>query len=358
MSYNFHSSDQPDPDDILLLGARDIHGLLEGRESEILDIVADAYRHHARGNTSLPHSLFLRFPGNDENRIIALPAHLGSGRKQSAGIKWIASFPKNIENGLDRASAIIILNSMVTGRPKAVMEGSIISAKRTAASAALAASLLQNQEISAASMIGGGVINLEIVRFLRLMFPALATLYIYDLDRNRALQYKAQSEEQFPAMKVIIVRTIDEALGSASLISFATTSREPHIRDLSMCPPGSVLLHISLRDIAPELILTSDNIVDDVDHVCRAQTSVHLAEQMSGSRALIRGTLGDILLHRCAPRCDDSKRVIFSPFGLGILDIAIGEHLLEQALARQIGVRFPFFASPRKPAATVADRTA
>lgn len=180
MSYNLNYSDWLDPDNILLLGAGDIHGLLEGQESEILDIVADAYRHHARGETSLPHSLFLRFPGNDENRIIALPAHLGTGATQSAGIKWIASFPQNIENGLDRASAIIVLNSMVTGRPKAVMEGSIISAKRTAASAALAARFLQNQEISVASIIGCGVINMEIVRFLRLIFPTLITLYIYD----------------------------------------------------------------------------------------------------------------------------------------------------------------------------------
>lgn len=358
MSRNVNHSDA-NPDDILLLGAQDIQGLFEGQESEILDIIADAYRHHARGDTSLPHSLFLKFPGNDKDRIIALPAYLGTGETQAAGIKWISSFPKNIDNGIDRASAIIILNSMVTGRPKAVMEGSIVSAKRTAASAALGARLLQNQKVTAASMIGCGVINMEIARFLRAVFPALVTLYIYDLDRDRALRFKARSEAEFPGLKAVAVGTIGEALQSSSLISFATTSGTPHIHDLSMCPPGTVVLHISLRDIAPELILKSDNIADDIDHVCRAQTSVHLAEQLSGGRAFIRGTIGDILIGKCAPRRDDGGIVIFSPFGLGILDIALSEHLLRQALTKRIGTLFPFFVpSAWKPAESGASGTA
>lgn len=356
MSRNVNHSDAG-PDNILLLGAKDIHGLLEGQESEILEIVAGAYRHHARGETSLPHSLFLRFPGNERDRIIALPAHLGTGAKQTAGIKWISSFPGNIDNGIDRASAIIVLNSMVTGRPKAVMEGSIVSAKRTAASAVLGARLLRNQETLAASMIGCGVINMEIARFLRAVFPSLATLYIYDLDRNRALRFREQSEAQFPGLKAIAVDTVNEALRSSSLISFATTSGKPHIHDLSMCAPGSVVLHISLRDIAPELILKSDNIVDDVDHVCRAQTSIHLAEQLSGDRSFVRGTIGDILIEKCAPRPDDGRIAILSPFGLGILDIALAEYLLQKALEKQLGTLFPFFEQPSWKQAETAQST-
>ena len=40
-----------------------------------------------------------------------------------------------------------------------------------------------------------------------------------------------------------------------------------------------LVLHVSLRDLAPEILLTATNIVDDVEHCQKASTSTHLAEQ-------------------------------------------------------------------------------
>lgn len=320
--------------DLLVLRGEEVLALLGGRERQIIEIVRSAYLAHGEGLSSLPHSLFLRFPGEQKSRIIALPAYLGLG-DGIAGLKWVSSFPQNLEHGLDRASAVVILNSPRTGRPEALLEGSLISAKRTAASAALAAGHLHDgKKVDRLGIIGCGLINFEIVRFMRALFPNLEGLVVFDVIPSRARQFERKCQSLW-GVGVQVADEVNTVLGAASLTSLATTAVAPHIFDLAPCRAGSTILHVSLRDLSPEVILACDNVVDDVDHACRAQTSVHLAEQLTGRRGFIRCTLADILAGRVPARRDDESVAVFSPFGLGILDIALAKFVAD--LARRQG---------------------
>jgi ornithine cyclodeaminase len=333
---------------IFLLKHHEVLALLEGREEDIARVVAEAYKLHAQQLSSLPHSLFLQFPDEPKNRIIALPAALGGGF-DVAGIKWIASYPANLEKGLDRASAIIVLNSRETGQPFAIIEGSAISARRTAASAALAARAMRGREpYTSAALIGCGLINFEIARFLLALCPGIERLVVHDLVPERALAFRNNCRRAFSNIRVEVAAGMEAALAAAPLISLATTAAVPHIADLSVCAPGTNILHVSLRDLAPEVILSADNVVDDVDHVCRAQTSVHLAEQLTGNREFIRCTLADILMGTAPPRRDEESIAIFSPFGLGILDLAVARLVCDLATEQAIGTAVNSFLPSSK----------
>jgi len=329
--------------DLLILSAQDVSSLLAHRESEIIATVQRAYEAHAQGASSLPQSTFLRFPDAPQNRIIALPAYLGQGF-DVAGIKWVASFPNNLQLGLERASAITILNSVATGQPKVIVEGSIINAKRTAASAALAAQTLQSQKkATCAGIIGCGVINFEVVRFLCAACPEIKRLVLFDLSSERLQQFKQKCLQLADHLEISIASDIESVLKDAPLISLATTSATPYISDISASIKGSTILHVSLRDLAPEVILACDNVADDISHVMREQTSVYLTEQQTGHRDFMRCTLADVLLGNAPARRDANSTLVFSPFGLGILDIAVGTLVYHLALEQKIGTVIPSF---------------
>lgn len=312
-----------------VLRAQEIAQVLNGQEAAIMAAVRAAYETHARGASALPQSTFLRFPDDAQNRIIALPAYLGE-TFGVAGMKWIASFPGNIKQGIARASAVIVLNAAETGRPTAIVEGSIISAKRTAASAALAAQYVHQEEgVERIGLIGCGVINEEIARFLRAVYPTVVEWVVYDVERERAKAFGERVAGE--GMRVEVVKTVGEVLERVRLASFATTAGRPHVESMDGWRNGSTILHISLRDLAPAVVLSCENIVDDREHVCRAETSLHLTEQQVGHREFIRCTLADITLGKAAARRDAEGIAVYSPFGLGVLDLAVSKLALALA---------------------------
>ncbi|MFR9752370.1 2,3-diaminopropionate biosynthesis protein SbnB [Nocardia sp. 004] len=313
-----------------VIGGRTVSDIVEGRYAEIVSIVESAYLLHADGRSINPPSYFLRFPDRPESRIIALPASLG-GEFSLDGLKWISSFPGNIENGLPRASAVLILNDQSTGFPIACLEGSVISATRTAASAALAAARLHDggDRPRRITYFGTGLIARYIHSFLHGTGWRFQSIGTFDRSPEFAAEFARTLEEHGEADEVILHHSPEAAIRDSDLIVFATTASVPHVTDISWFQHNPTVLHISLRDLAPEIILGSCNILDDIEHCLKAATSPHLAEQMSGSRGFIDATLAEVLRGDFQPPRD--RPVIFSPFGLGVLDIAVGSHVYQVA---------------------------
>jgi ornithine cyclodeaminase len=97
-------------------------------------------------------------------------------------------------------------------------------------------------------------------------------------------------------------------------------------------PHAPLVLNVSLRDLAPEVLLASANVVDDVEHCLKADTSPHLTEQLTGNRDFIDGTLYEVITGRVELPAD--RPVVFSPFGLGVLDLAVGKYVFDEVRRR------------------------
>jgi ornithine cyclodeaminase len=326
----------------VITGAQ-VQSALRGREQDLVALVEATYRLHGAGDSVNPPSYFLRFPDRPTARIIALPASIG-GQVRVDGLKWISSFPENVATGLPRASAVLILNDHDTGYPFACLESSVISATRTAASAAAAADRLSlgRPRPRRVGFIGVGLIARYVHTFLTETGWAFDETGVHDLSPDSAAGFRGYLERSCVAGRVTVHASPEELIRSSDLIVFATVAGQPHVHDVAWFDHDPVVLHVSLRDLAPEILLASTNVVDDVEHCLKAATSAHLTEQLTGSRDFLLGTLADVLDGRVSVPSDGP--VVFSPFGLGVLDLAVGKFVYDEvARAGDLHVVDDFF---------------
>ncbi|MBB3053379.1 ornithine cyclodeaminase [Prauserella isguenensis] len=321
------------PEGLRVIGAADVTATIEGNREGALDAVRAAYLAHADGASSNPHSSFLRFPDRPRDRIIALPAFLDDGAAPRSGIKWIASYPGNVAHGFPRASATMVLNDYDTGYPYALLEASIVSATRTAASAVLGAQeLLGERRAGKVGFVGTGLISDHVRMFLRDLSWQVGEFALFDTDRGNAERFAGVLAADGPDAPVTVVDDVAGAFAGADLVVVATVAGTPHLTDPALLADAPVVLHISLRDFAPELVLTATNVTDDVDHAVRERTSLHLAEQQVGHREFVHGTIADVVRGDLAR--EPGKPALFSPFGMGVLDVAIGGWVYDEVAAR------------------------
>ncbi|MFJ9632298.1 2,3-diaminopropionate biosynthesis protein SbnB [Streptomyces sp. NPDC101175] len=316
-----------------VVSGEQVQQALAGRESEIGALVEATYRLHGAGDSVNPPSYFLRFPDRPSSRIIALPASLG-GPLRVDGLKWISSFPGNTGSGLPRASAVLILNDPDTGYPYACLESSVISATRTASSAALAARTLSQGRTrpTRVGFVGTGLIARYIHTHLRATGWEFEETGVYDLSADSAEGFRGYLERSGAPGRITVHDKAEGLVRASDLLVFATIAGTPHIHDPAWFDHRPLVLHVSLRDLDPAVLLASANFVDDVEHCLKADTSPHLAEQATGGREFIDGTLDDVLTGRVAVPAD--RTVVFSPFGLGVLDLAVGRFVHDEVARR------------------------
>ncbi len=103
-----------------------------------------------------------------------------------------------------------------------------------------------------------------------------------------------------------------------------------------------------LRDLDTKLIEYSQNFVDDVDHSVKANTSLHLTEQKLGNRGFITGNIEQLINKKI--NVDFARPRIYSPFGMGIIDLLVAQSIYEEAQSEKndlnVKIITDFFPQP------------
>jgi len=284
---------------------------------------------------SQPLKPYLRYK-DFKNRIIAMPAYVG-GEINRSGIKWIASFPDNIDKGLARAHSVIILNDAETGKPVSVINSGSISAIRTASVSGLMVKKyleLNRQERISLGITGFGPIGqYHLDMCISLLGDKLETIRLYDLQEI--------SEENIPLEfgdKVEIVTSWEDAYVHSDIFITCTVSKEPYI-DLPP-KPSSLHLNVSLRDYKPSVFewFAGGMIVDDWNEVCRENTDIESFHKEKGLMDTHVSLIQDVL-NGFMETLDIDQPIMFNPMGMAVYDMAIANYYLSLANEFDVGVQ-------------------
>jgi ornithine cyclodeaminase len=313
---------------IHFLDARVVSHVLQDKDL-VLDAVRRAYLAHGVGSSSTPQSTFLKFPDRPGDRIIALLSRVKDELFDVAGMKWVSSVPANSDRGLQRAGATILLNSMDSGYLKAVLSAAPVNAARTAASAVLALQVVGGTELPNVGVVGSGLIASTTIHYIRHVL-GLGRVVVSDVDPLRA---QAAVDRLLQDGVDAVVGSVGDALVQ-NVVLLATTAAEPHLDHRFQ--HGQIVLHLSLRDLAPAVLRDAVNVVDDFEHASRERTSLNLAVDEYGSTSLTVLEIPSLLRGDTQMRAA-GQAIVCSPFGLGALDVATAEMIYRRATAEGLG---------------------
>ena len=172
---------------ILVLSARDVHGLLPFRECT--DVMRGVLEAVARGEVHQPLRTVVQPPG--AAGLMALMPAYASGEEAAYGLKAICITPGNPAIGMDTHQGGVLLFAAETGEPLALVNASAITEVRTAAVSAVATELLACPDAAEFAVIGNGVQARAHVLALSASRP-LSAVWVAGRDPARAKAFAAQ----------------------------------------------------------------------------------------------------------------------------------------------------------------------
>ena len=319
----------------------------------IVDDVEEVFRLYGARDYALPKKVSLEWgddppPGEQRNHVNLMPGYIG-GRFNVAGLKAIASFPRNpFGHNLPRASALIVLHDVEVGLPLVVMDGTLISAMRTGAVSGVGAKYLALEDVTRVGLIGAGVQSRTQLMALRVTRPSIQHVVIFDIRRDRSEAFAAEMSERL-GLDIHVAASAEEVARGAEILVTATTNiAEPIVRH-GWLAPGSFYAHVSGYECEYDVIRHASKVLVDDWELVKARMYSTVAYMWRDGEFVdddLYAEFGEVVGGQKPGRENDQEVIIFSPIGLALHDVAVASRIYQTAVAEEMGQKVPLWDSP------------
>jgi len=155
-----------------------------------------------------------------DSTLLLMPAWIES---ESLGVKIVTVSPNNAKYDLPSIQGLYLLMDAHKGGIEAIMEGKALTAKRTAASSALASSYLSRKDASSMLMIGTGALSIELIK-AHSSVRDIKKVYIWGRNKDKAQSIVNELKSDF---NITAIDNIEDVISNVDIISCATLSQTP-----------------------------------------------------------------------------------------------------------------------------------
>ncbi len=228
---------------------------------DVVEVVADGLRAHARGDTVLPPEAYLGWQASDgmAARCLAMPGAVRTDAGWRHGLKVINGSLGNPGRGIARSQGLTMLFDAETARPTVLMEAAHISATRTAAVTVVAARSRGPAEPRVVGLTGCGTLARVHAHLLPDSLPSLSTMVLHDREPARAAR---PAETLADRADVVVADRAEDCVRDADVVVQVTTTTVGYLRH-DWLKPGAVVVNVSLDDVLPDVVSRADLVVVD-----------------------------------------------------------------------------------------------
>jgi len=319
---------------MLVLSEKQVQSLID--IDELISTLEKAHIQYSTGKAVMPVRLVVPLP-QIQGRITSMPGFLDEDK--ALGMKVVTYFQENPKRNLPAILGTIMLFSAETGKMIAAMDGSYITAIRTACASAVATKALANAEAPVLGILGAGVQARSHIQALARV-RKIERIKIYSPSGASASAIK---KDLAPAKIAIdVAESAEDAVRDADLLVAATTSTKPIVKS-EWLKAG---VHINAvgshrpdyREIDGVTLARAKLIVDSREAIMAECGDILLAiKEKTISENHIHGEIGEVLAGTKPGRSSAGEVTLYKSVGIAIQDVATANLVYRKALEQAVG---------------------
>lgn len=309
---------------------------------DIINIIEGSFRQYHRGNVLLPEKTSQIFDVETQDRINCMPSTLLEDRV--CGVKWVSVFPGNPRKyGISNVSGLIVLSEIEKGYPFAVMDGTLITALRTACMGAIGAKYLARTDSTVYGSIGAGTQARAHFRAIKHVMPGITTCYVASRTKDSENAFIDELAREYEGVTFIPCNSdYSEASRNADIIVTAVSCQSPLLK-ADAIKQGAFYCHVGGWEDEYAVPLKAQKIVCDNWNALKHRGSPTIAKLFVQGKIKdedIYANLDELICGEKPGREANDEFIYFNSIGLSFVDIAVAYSLYKKAIGKGYGQKW------------------